>query len=179
MGDWQIITPATQQTEGLKRRTCKVCGHAQEEKIPVITGPTDITSDVYAISGETIGSIAAGTKVSQFLSSIHESQFIKVFSQDKEVGADALVATGMEVRLVVDGQIVKKLSVVVTGDINGDGSITLTDMLMAKSHVLKKTTLTGAAALAADTNADQNISITDYIQIKAHILGKNDIKPHG
>ena len=89
------------------------------------------------------------------------------------------IATGMEVRLVVNGQTVKSLSVVVTGDINGDGNITLSDMLMIKSHILGKTTLSGAAALAADTNDDKALSITDFLQIKAHILGKNTVKPHG
>ncbi len=179
MGDWQIITQATTEAEGLKRRTCRVCSHMEEQKIPVITGPSEITSDVYAISGETVGAIGAGTTVSQFLSSIHEASFIKVFSQGEEVGTDALIATGMEIQLVVDGQVLKRLTVVVTGDINGDGKITLTDMLIAKALVLKKTTLTGAAAQAADTNNDQNVSITDYLQIKAQILGKSNIKPHG
>lgn len=79
---------------------------------------------------------------------------------------------------LLDGSTVKQTAVVVvTGDSNGDGSITITDMLAVKAHVLKKSVLTGAAAKAADTSGDKTISITDFIQIKAHILGKDKIQP--
>lgn len=83
----------------------------------------------------------------------------------------------MTVKLL-DGSTVKQtLTVVVTGDVNGDGNITITDMLAVKSHLLKKSILSGAQAKAADTSGDKAISITDFIQIKAHILGKDKIQP--
>ena len=83
----------------------------------------------------------------------------------------------MTVKLM-DGSAVKQtLTIVVTGDVNGDGNITITDMLAVKSHLLKKSTLSGASAKAADTSGDKAISITDFIQIKAHILGKDKIQP--
>ncbi|MBO5657372.1 MAG: dockerin type I repeat-containing protein, partial [Agathobacter sp.] len=59
------------------------------------------------------------------------------------------------------------------GDVNGDGTITVTDMIQIKSHILKKTTLTGAEAKAADISGDGAITITDFIQVKSRILGKN------
>lgn len=65
---------------------------------------------------------------------------------------------------------------VVKGDANGDGAISVTDMVMVKSHLLRKSTITGSAAKAADTNGDGSITITDFIQIKAHILGKSKLK---
>jgi hypothetical protein len=68
--------------------------------------------------------------------------------------------------------------IIVTGDCNGDGKISVTDMLAIKAHLLQKSTLSGIFAQAADTNADHNISITDFIQIKASILGKSQIKPN-
>jgi hypothetical protein len=49
-------------------------------------------------------------------------------------------------------------------------------MLAVKSHLLKKSTLSGAAGKAADTSGDKAISITDFIQIKAHILGKDKVQ---
>lgn len=179
MGQWQTVTESTEEKEGLRRRKCLHCDHQEEEKIPVLPAIRDITSNVYVVSGETVGNIAAGTKVSHFIDGIEQKDYVQVFLDGKPVEDDRSIATGMEVRLVVNGQTVKTLTAVVTGDINGDGMITLSDMLMIKSHVLGKTTLTGAAALAADTNDDQTLSITDFLQIKAHILGKNTVKPHG
>ena len=79
----------------------------------------------------------------------------------------------------MDGNtVVKSYTVVVTGDTNGDGAISVTDMIAVKAHVLKKTLLTGAYADAGDTSNDNAISITDFIQIKAQILGKSSIIPN-
>ena len=179
MGDWKTVTEPTQEQEGLKQRKCKHCDYLEGEKIPVLPAVQNITSDKYVVSGETVGNIAAGTTISQFLMQIHEAEYVQVYQNGNLVTSDALIATGMEVRLVVNGQIIKTLTAVVTGDINGDGNITLSDMLMVKSHILGKSTLSGAAALAADTNDDEALSITDFLQIKAHVLGKNQVKPHG
>jgi len=78
---------------------------------------------------------------------------------------------------MVNGKVVKEWTVVVTGDLNGDGQITVSDMLTVKGHILNKNRLSGAAALAADTNGDGFISITDFIQIKAHVLNIGYIMP--
>ncbi len=64
---------------------------------------------------------------------------------------------------------------IVKGDCNGDGKITITDMLAIKSHILGKSSLSGDLAQAADTNKDGKITITDFIQVKAHILGKSSL----
>ena len=77
---------------------------------------------------------------------------------------------------IMDGNIVKaSYTAIVTGDTNGDGAISVTDMIAIKAHLLKKSTLSGAYATAADTSGDSGISITDFIQIKAKILGKGNI----
>ena len=138
--------------------------------------PSSITSNVYTINGGYISKIAAGTTVSTLLNGINEKSYCKVFKGNSEVSGNTVVGTGMVVKLM-DGNTVKQSgTVVVTGDTNGDGGITITDMIAVKAHVLKKSTDSGAAAKAADTNGDNGISITDFIQIKAHILGKNKIQ---
>jgi beta-galactosidase len=69
----------------------------------------------------------------------------------------------------------QKLNVIVSGDVNGDGKITITDMLLVKSHLLNKSKLTDAYLRAADINGDYKQTITDFIQIKAFLLGKGMI----
>ena len=73
-------------------------------------------------------------------------------------------------------EVLKEITVVVTGDTNGDGNISVTDMISVKAHILKKSTLTDAYSEAGDTNGDGSISITDFIQIKAHVLGKSSLE---
>ena len=90
---------------------------------------------------------------------------------------DAMVGTGM-IACIMDGDAVKAaVTIVATGDTNGDGKITITDMLAVKAHLLAKSALEGVHAQAADTNGDSGISITDFIQMKAHILGKSTVQP--
>ena len=66
------------------------------------------------------------------------------------------------------------LTVVVPGDVNGDGGITISDMLMLKSAVLGQP-LEGAAVAAGDLNGDGNVSVTDFLKSKAYLLGLDTI----
>lgn len=61
------------------------------------------------------------------------------------------------------------LTVIVTGDVNGDGAITITDMLMVKTNLLG-TALEPAAQAASDVNGDGKVTITDFLQLKSHLL---------
>jgi len=62
------------------------------------------------------------------------------------------------------------LTVIVTGDLNGDANVTISDMLMVKSSVLGEG-LSNAAAAAGDLNGDGSVTITDFLKIKSYLLG--------
>lgn len=79
-------------------------------------------------------------------------------------------ATGTVLKAAVPGQKPRTLKVVVSGDLNGDAAVTITDMLKIKSAILGKK-LSTAAAAAADLNADNTVSITDFLKIKSCLLG--------
>ena len=175
--DWRVIQAATSTAEGLRQRDCVHCGHYEQRTIPVQTGPSQITSDKFAISVNTVSKIADGTTVAQLLQGLGEAEYIKVYKDNQEISGDKKIGTGMEIRLIVGGQTVQSLTAIVTGDTNGDGVITVTDMLAVKSHVLNKSKLSGVSFTAGDTNGDGNITITDFIQVKAQILGKSDVTP--
>ncbi len=135
--------------------------------------PDSITSDVYTIADGFLSGITLGTTLDVLLENIPEHEFLRVMDGEAEVSIDELLTTGMVLQLI-DGETVKQsVTIVVRGDVNGDGLINITDMLSVKSHILGKSTLTGAEALAADISGDGNINITDVLQVKAHILGKN------
>ena len=139
--------------------------------------PSTVTSSTYAVSGTTISKISTGTTASALLSKLNEGEYVKIYNGTTEVAKDALIGTGMVVK-IMDGSTAKATyTVVVTGDTNGDGKITVTDYVQLKSHLLNKSTLTGAAAQAADTSGDGKATVTDYVQMKAHILGKSNVEP--
>ena len=163
-------------TPGTKTITVTYGGKIATFTVTVKSGvPQSVTSSKFTISGNKISKISAGTTVSTLLNGISEGSYCKVYNGNSVVSGSSNVGTGMVVK-IMDGNTAKaSYTVIVTGDTNGDGNITVTDMIAIKAHVLKKSTLSGVYAIAADTNGDSGISITDFIQVKAKILGKGSI----
>lgn len=85
-----------------------------------------------------------------------------------------LVATGLKLTLAWNSQ-EYTYTIVIKGDVNGDGYIYATDYVKVRNHIMGKGTLTGPYLLAADIDNDKNIYATDYVQIKNHIMGKKEI----
>lgn len=63
-------------------------------------------------------------------------------------------------------------SAVITGDLNGDGGISATDLAQLKLYLIGRITLSENAISAADTNGDGKITATDLARVKLHIVGK-------
>lgn len=95
-------------------------------------------------------------------------------AQNNEIN-DALIGTGMKFTIELD-KVEYTYTVVIKGDVNGDGLIYATDYVKVKNHIMGKSNLTDAYLKAADINNDGNIYATDYVQIKNHIMGKTPIE---
>lgn len=61
--------------------------------------------------------------------------------------------------------------VIVKGDANGDGAITLSDLAAVRLHLLELITLSGDNFTAADCNTDNAITLSDLAAIRLHLLG--------
>ena len=68
--DWEVVTPATAESEGLEERTCKFCGATEERTIPALTeedstvdGETSDTATDSESSGM-LGGLTAGCQAS-------------------------------------------------------------------------------------------------------------------
>ena len=57
-------------------------------------------------------------------------------------------------------------TVAITGDVNGDGKVTITDYLQIKERILNSKTLAKAKEYASDVNGDGKVTITDYLRLK-------------
>lgn len=84
---------------------------------------------------------------------------------------NAVIGTGTKVLLRGgDGTVQDQLTVVVSGDVNGDGILTITDYTLVRLHILGVAPLDPRFYLAADINKDGVISIADYTMIRLDIL---------
>ena len=66
-------------------------------------------------------------------------------------------------------------TVVMLGDVNGDGNITPLDYVKIKNNIMNITTLTDCYREAADANRDGNITPLDYVKVKNHIMNVSSI----
>ena len=132
-----------------------------------------ITSDVVEVSETEISGVSAGTTTEKLLESCDGGEYCKVYSDGKEISEDTAVGTGMLLCVMNGDTVVNSYTIIVSGDVNGDGAASITDLLAVKAHLLNKSELTEAYASAADTNGDGSISITDFLQQKAQLLGKS------
>lgn len=133
----------------------------------------EISSDVYSINKELgiISKINEKTTVDTLLSGLSFRENVGVFVNGEKLDDGALVSTGSELCLYSGDVIVQKLTVVVTGDINGDGKISLIDFSNIKAYMLGDKDFTSYDRYAADANGDGKLSLIDFSQFKAHMLG--------
>lgn len=139
--------------------------------------PPAITSD-YAINEAKglVSKIAAGTSADSFARGFQNCT-VKVTKDGAEVSGSGKIGTGMQVHLVVNGAEQSVLTAVVTGDVNGDGLITVTDVVRINANILNKYTFSEAERIAADVSNDGQVSVTDVVRLNASILGKFEINP--
>ena len=64
-------------------------------------------------------------------------------------------------------------SEVTLGDINADGQINLTDVVLCLNHSSKKSLLTGDALAAADINQDGAVNLTDVMRLMNYVAKKS------
>jgi len=88
-------------------------------------------------------------------------------------GANGKVKTA---GLIGTGDVIKagdeSYTVVVRGDINGDGKISSTDYINLRLAILKAKNLSKAQELAADIDQNKSIASLDYIRLRRYILGQ-------
>lgn len=134
-----------------------------------------ITSEVYDINDQDkdISRIAPGTTVAKFKENVETKQ--KMVFMDKQgntLGEDSVLATGMTIKV---GETLE-YTLIVTGDIDEDGDITINDLAKVKLHLIESEVLTGIYLKAADVDNDKDITINDAAQIKLVLIDLFEIK---
>jgi hypothetical protein len=122
--------------------------------------------------------IAPGTKAATFLKKLKVTAgTVKLFSASKK-SVTGIVSTG-NVLQVYDSKNkkVSSYTLVIYGDVNGDGKINKTDLNRLNRHLNGTQKLTGCYLKAADTNRKKDgVNVLDLVYLNKHLQGKITIQ---
>ncbi len=105
-----------------------------------------------------------------------ENTMAVVYDADGNVLAPTeTVGTGCTVSLLLSGAKVDTVTIIVLGDVTGDGIVDSTDYLRIKSNFLGKISLESYNFKAADVDSNGVVDSTDYVRIKSHFIGAIDL----
>ena len=145
------------------------------EPEPTIPDPT--VTGKYPISTYVSG-VKVGTTVSDFIKNFGvKDGTAKLFGANGKEKTSGVIATGDQIA-VYDNKGVQRLkyNIIIFGDTNGDGKISLVDLARVQKHLLGVTTLKGNQSTAADANRDGKLSILDLARVQKHLLELTEIK---
>lgn len=114
------------------------------------------------------GNYLTGVSPSTSVSAMNRAGYT-IYSGSAKV-TSGLVGTGMT---AVSSS--ATVTIVVTGDVSGDGKITITDVVKLQKSVVGSGSLSGAYAKAADINGDGKVTITDVVQAAQVTVGQRTI----
>jgi len=119
--------------------------------------------------------ISPGTNVTGLVETVTSNKgTATVVDSSGKAKTSGILATGDSI--TISGTIEKKTyKIAIRGDTNGDGIISVLDLLRCQKHILQTIILEGEQYYASDTNYDGVINVLDLLKIQKHILGTESL----
>ena len=111
--------------------------------------------------------------VSKIKNLINTNYFIQIYDYNgQKLSDEDYVGTGCTIRVIDENNIIKmEYQIIVYGDVNGDGKINSTDLLVLQRHILEIEKLQGIFIKAGNIKKNgKNPSSLDSLLIQRHIL---------
>ncbi len=135
-----------------------------------------LENSIYTTSDGYICGISPGENTVEAVYTQFASVEVKFYNEETELGHDDKVCTGTVVRLYAqDGSVLDEKTLVVRGDVDGDGLAGVADVSHITRSLLGKEVLNGCYYLAADANADSAINNRDASLILRYLVNKDSI----
>lgn len=171
VGNNQIVVYVKAENGDVREYKLSVVRKASDVEFNVSVGDVNANDDA-----GTVSKIEPGTTVDTLRSKFTvQGGSVKITdaSGKEKTGT---IGTGDKVIIYKgDGTLYKEYTVVVYGDVNGDGIITVKDALAMRKHILGMSSLSGCYANAADVAGESGISVKDALAVRKHILGMENL----
>ena len=145
-----------------------------------ITRNVDVSLDISEIlrtlniknDGNYIYGYELETDISSIIKSITDKEskaVVTASSKDGKIKKNGIIASGDVINIKTDRE-EKRYTIIIYGDVNGDGKITATDYIMIKNDIMDVKKLNELEKVCADVSRDGKITATDYMMIKNDIM---------
>ena len=136
------------------------------------TEKININSDKYTLEANYIKPIQPKTTVKALVEEITtNATSIKVYKNDTVLKDTDYVGTGMKIVFSL-GEETKTYTLIVLGDINGDGEANFLDIVSMNKHRLGKKILSEEEKLAGDVVLDGEVDFKDIVKVNKFRLNK-------
>lgn len=126
-------------------------------------------TDGYIVDNSYILNVRQKTSVDQFAKKFNLSTEYNIKRNGNKLSNNDLIATG-DILQLKNGS---EYTIVVAGDINKDGRVTIYDLSTFRRYILNLRKFNEIESLAADINVDrQELGVKDYTRMRIEILGE-------
>lgn len=159
-------------------------GESGSETTPPVTEepttpPFSMSTTLNTGSDNTVTGITPGTSIADVASKVTVTGgSYDILGPDEKVKTEGKLATGdMIAGKDTSGNYVSVYTVVIYGDVNGDGDISIKDLLLMRKYLLGTAALEGVYLQAGNANKDQNsVTIKDILVLRKQLLGSATIE---
>ena len=167
--DAELASQVATLQDAINQFTCAI-QVVPDEDVP--DNSTNVEQTELIIDGLVPATIASGEDLLALVKASAPEGYTATL--ESVASAAGYYGTGATVKVNVaelDGQTVATYTVVIYGDVNGDGAVDAFDAAVLDLGLADVQALTGAYGLAADTNADAQVAVADYTLVKDAIAG--------
>lgn len=171
--DAELASQVATLQDAINQFTCAI-QVVPDEDVP--DNSTNVEQTELIIDGLVPATIASGEDLLALVKAAAPAGYTATL--ESVASAAGYYGTGATVKVNVaelDGQTVATYTVVIYGDVNGDGAVDAFDAAVLDLDLADVQALTGAYGLAADTNADAQVAVADYTLVKDAIAGTDTI----
>ena len=126
-----------------------------------------------------IKNIHKNTSVDDFISSLSivNNGKVKIYDGTGTKEVEGNVGTGMLARVMNEyEQSILDMDIVVTGDVSGDGNISITDLVKVKRHLAEVQKLEDVYEIAGNVTETGEIGITDLVKISRDVAQIEEVE---
>lgn len=159
----------TETKHNYRNGICTTCGQAEpQEEVKL-----EIKSEKYKLDETYISNVQPKTKVSDFKANIETNgTHINIYNTNNQLINDSTkIGTGTKIEIKTESE-TKTFTIIVNGDVTGDGEADFIDIVKINQARLNKEELDDINFLAADVTKDGKIDFVDIVKINRIRLNK-------